>query len=77
MNAVLLHEAVIGESAIVGASSLVPERMQVPPRTLVAGVPARVRKELSEEVLRALAGSAEHYVRLKDSYLQEWIGTRG
>lgn len=77
MNAVLLHEAVIGESAIVAASSLVPERMQVPPRTLVAGVPARVRKELSEEMLRALAGSAEHYVRLKAAYQQEWIGTRG
>jgi carbonic anhydrase/acetyltransferase-like protein (isoleucine patch superfamily) len=77
MNAVLLHEAVIGESAIVAASSLVPERMQVPPRTLVAGVPAQVRKELSEEALRALAGSAEHYVRLKDAYQREWIGTRG
>lgn len=77
MNAVLLHEAVIGESAIVAASSLVPERMQVPARTLVAGVPARVRKELSEEALQALAGSADHYVRLKNAYQQEWIGARG
>lgn len=77
MNAVLLHEAVIGEYAIVGASSLVPERMVVPPRTLVAGVPARVRKELSEEAVQALVESAEHYVRLKESYQQEWIGVRG
>jgi carbonic anhydrase/acetyltransferase-like protein (isoleucine patch superfamily) len=77
MNAVLLHEAVIGENSIVAASSLVPERMQVPPRTLFAGVPAQVRKELSEEMLRALAGGAEHYVKLKNSYQEEWIGSRG
>lgn len=77
MNAVILHEAVIGAESIVAASSLVPERMQVPPRTLVAGVPARVRKALSDEMLQALAGSSRHYVQLKDSYMQEWIGTRG
>lgn len=77
MNAVLLHEVVIGAESIVGASSLVPERMQVPPRTLVAGVPARVRKELTEEMLQALAGSSRHYVQLKDSYMREWIGIRG
>lgn len=77
MNAVLLHEAVIGAESIVAASSLVPERMEVPPRTLVAGVPARVRKELSDEALQALARSSHHYVQLKDSYMQEWIGIRG
>lgn len=74
MNAVVLHEAVIGEEAIVGALSVVPERMEVPPRTLVAGVPARVRKELSPEALGALAGSAGHYVELKDWYRREGVG---
>jgi carbonic anhydrase/acetyltransferase-like protein (isoleucine patch superfamily) len=74
MNAVVLHEAVIGERSIVGALSVVPERMQVPPRTLVAGVPAKVRKELSEDALRALEGSAAHYVELRESYLREGIG---
>jgi len=76
MNAVLLHEAVIGESSIVGASSLVPERLEVPPRSLVVGVPARVRRELSDEAVKALLESADHYVELKNSYQQEWIGTR-
>lgn len=74
MNAVILHEAIIGEGAVVAAASVVPERMEVPPRTLAAGVPARVRKELSEDARRALVQSAGHYVALSRRYLMEGVG---
>lgn len=74
MNAVILHEARIGEQAIVAAGAVVPERMEVPPRTLVAGVPARVRKELDEETRRLVAEGAEHYVHLSREYLSQGIG---
>jgi phenylacetic acid degradation protein len=47
MNAVINDSAVIGESAIVAAMAFVKAKMNVPPRTLVAGVPARVVRELS------------------------------
>ena len=49
MNAVVMDEAVVGEQAIVAASAFVRAGMQVPPRTLVAGVPAKVVRTLSEE----------------------------
>jgi phenylacetic acid degradation protein len=49
MNAVVMDDAVIGVQAIVAASAFVPAGMQVPPRSLVAGVPAKVRRELSEQ----------------------------
>jgi len=71
---VLLQECTIGEAAVVGALSMVPERMQVPPRTLVAGVPAQIRKELSEAAVRHLAWSAGHYVELGRAYQREGIG---
>lgn len=74
MNAVILHEAVIGHGAIVAAGSVVPERMRVPPHTLVAGVPAKVRKELDEAQRRALEESAAHYVALGAAYKDERIG---
>lgn len=48
MGAVVLNGAVIGEGSLVAASALVPQGMVVPPRSLVSGVPARVRRELSE-----------------------------
>jgi len=49
MNAVVMDEADIGEQAVVAACAFVPAGMQVPPRTLVAGTPAKVRRELSQQ----------------------------
>ena len=42
MNAVVNDNAVVGESAIVAAMAFVKAGMVVPPRTLVAGVPAKI-----------------------------------
>lgn len=49
MNAVVMDGAVVGESAIVAAMSFVKAKFEVPDRHLVAGSPARVIKELSEQ----------------------------
>jgi len=48
MNAVINDSAEVGESAIVAAMAFVKARMVVPARTLVAGIPARIVRELSE-----------------------------
>ncbi|HEX6308097.1 MAG TPA: gamma carbonic anhydrase family protein [Longimicrobiales bacterium] len=74
MNAVILHGAVIDEYALVAALSVVPEGMHVPRSTLVAGAPARVRKELTGESARWVRESADHYVELSRSYLEQGIG---
>ncbi|OQR62756.1 gamma carbonic anhydrase family protein [Streptomyces maremycinicus] len=49
MGATVLNGAVIGAGSLVAAQALVPQGMEVPPGSLVAGVPAKVRRELSEE----------------------------
>jgi len=48
MNCVVNDDAVIGESAIVAAMAFVKAKMVVPPRTLVAGLPARVVRDLTD-----------------------------
>jgi phenylacetic acid degradation protein len=48
MNAVVMDEAEVGEQSIVAACALVPAGMRIPPRTLVAGMPAKVKRELTE-----------------------------
>lgn len=48
MNAVVMDEAEVGEQAIVAACAFVPAGVKVPPRTLVAGVPAKALRTLSE-----------------------------
>lgn len=74
MNAVLLHGSVIGESALVAALSVVPAGMHVPARTLVAGAPATVRKQLAGESADWVKDSAQHYVDLARAYLEQHIG---
>ncbi|MBP6896912.1 MAG: phenylacetic acid degradation protein PaaY [Pseudacidovorax sp.] len=49
MNAVVMDEAVIGERTIVAACAFVPAGMQIPDASLVAGVPARVKRPLTEQ----------------------------
>ena len=49
MNAVIMDDAVIGEEAFVAAMAFVKGREEVPPRTLVAGAPAKVVRELRDE----------------------------
>lgn len=74
MNAVVLEGAVIGEESLVGALSVVPTGMIVPPRVVVAGVPARVRKELTGAAADWILRSPAHYVALARTYLDQGIG---
>lgn len=48
MNAVIMDNAVIGESAIVAACAFVKAGMEIPARSLAAGIPARVVRELTD-----------------------------
>lgn len=58
MNAVVMDEAEIGAASIVAACAFVPAGMKVPPRSLVAGMPAKVKRELSDaEVAWKLEGT--------------------
>lgn len=49
MNAVVMDEAEIGEASILAACAFVPAGKKIPPRSLAAGIPAKVIRELSEQ----------------------------
>ena len=51
MNAVVMDNASVGAGSIVGALSFVPSEMQIPPRSVVVGNPAKVVKQVSDEML--------------------------
>jgi carbonic anhydrase/acetyltransferase-like protein (isoleucine patch superfamily) len=68
IGAIVLTGAVVGEESIVAAGALVPENMVVPPRSVVMGVPARVRRAVTEEERSGLRGYAERYVGYKNDY---------
>lgn len=52
MNAVIMDKAVIGEASIVAASAFIKAGVEVPPRVLVAGMPAKVIRPLTEDEIR-------------------------
>jgi carbonic anhydrase/acetyltransferase-like protein (isoleucine patch superfamily) len=52
MNAVVMDRATIGAGCIVGALTFVPADMQIPDRKVVVGNPARIVKDVSDEMLQ-------------------------
>jgi len=51
MNAVIMDDVVIGDECIIGALTFVNANMQIPPRSLVVGNPAKIIKEVSDEMI--------------------------
>lgn len=64
MGATVLNGAVIGSGSLVAAGAVVLEGTVVPPRSLVAGVPAKVRRELTDEEFDGVRQNAQRYVEL-------------
>lgn len=64
MSATIMNGATIGTGSLVAAGAVVLEGTQVPPRSLVAGVPAKVRRELSEDELQGVRDNASRYQEL-------------
>jgi len=71
MGARILNNSRIGECCIIAAGSVVPENTAVPPRTLWAGVPAKLRRELSDKDRDLIREYAQNYVDYVDIYLKE------
>jgi carbonic anhydrase/acetyltransferase-like protein (isoleucine patch superfamily) len=68
MNATVLNRAVIGAGSLVAAGSVVLEGTEVPPRSLVAGVPAKVRRAITDEELDGIRRNAAVYRELAAAY---------
>jgi carbonic anhydrase/acetyltransferase-like protein (isoleucine patch superfamily) len=61
MNATVLNGAVIGNGSLVAAGTVVLEGTVVPPGSLVAGVPGKVRRALTDKEQAKVVANAEHY----------------
>jgi carbonic anhydrase/acetyltransferase-like protein (isoleucine patch superfamily) len=66
MGAIIMNGAVIGDESMIAAGALVTEGMEVPPRSLVAGVPGKVRRELSDAEVANLHENARIYEAHRD-----------
>jgi carbonic anhydrase/acetyltransferase-like protein (isoleucine patch superfamily) len=71
MGTTILNDCRIGEGSIIAAGAVVPEHTIVPPRTLWAGVPAKLRRELGEEDRKLILLYAQNYLDYTEIYLAE------
>ena len=68
MNSTVLNGARIGAGSLVAAGAVVTQGTEVPPGSLVAGVPAKVRRALTEEERAGIALNAGGYLLLADGH---------
>lgn len=72
MNAVIMDNAVIGSGCIVGALCFVPSEMQVPERKVVVGNPAKIVKDVSDEMLAWKSEGTRLYQQLPAAMRESW-----
>jgi gamma-carbonic anhydrase len=68
MGAIVLDGAYIHQNSMIAAGAIVLEDFHVPAGMLVAGIPAKIKRPLTEEEKQFIRQSAENYV----SYAQEY-----
>ena len=64
MGAIVMNGATVGTGSIVAAGALVPEGSQIPAGSLVLGMPAKVRRPVTELERASISTNAEIYVEL-------------
>ncbi len=70
----ILNDCRLGGGSILAAGAVLPERTIVPPRTLRAGVPARLRRELNDADRELILQHARNYLEYTQAYLAEQDG---
>ena len=74
MGVTILNNCHIGAGSIIAAGAVVPENTVVPPRTLWAGVPAKMRRALSDSDRAMILEYAQNYLDYTEIYLKEPAG---
>jgi gamma-carbonic anhydrase len=71
MGAVLLSRCRIDPDTIIGARALVTEEVEIPAGSLAIGMPARVKRSLTDEERASIMESARHYMEYARHY--RWL----
>lgn len=68
IGAVILNGARVGRGSVIAAGAVVPEGMQIPPGSMVMGIPAKVKRELTDDERERFRQNAQRYVELAKVY---------
>ncbi len=71
IGATILNNARIGAESIIAAGAVIPEHTIIPPRSLVTGIPGKVRRSLRDEDIELILKYASNYIDYVAIYLKE------
>jgi carbonic anhydrase/acetyltransferase-like protein (isoleucine patch superfamily) len=71
IGAIVLNGAKIGHGSVIAAGALIPEGAEIPPESMVMGVPAKVKRQLTAEERERFRQNAMHYVEAARIYKGE------
>ena len=66
MNAVIMDNAVIGKESIIGALAMVPSKMNIPSRKIALGNPAKIIKDVSDDMIKWKTKGTKLYQQLPE-----------
>jgi carbonic anhydrase/acetyltransferase-like protein (isoleucine patch superfamily) len=70
MGAILLDGCVVGPECLIGAGALISEGMKIPARSLVLGIPGRIKRSLRREELALLHKRPKDYVQYARAHVR-------
>ena len=72
MNSVVMDEANVGAGSVIGALCFVPAKMNIPERSVLVGNPAKIVKEVSDEMLDWKTKGTQLYQSLPQEMRDYW-----
>lgn len=72
MNAVIMDNAIVGDECVIGALCFVPTGMEIPPRKVVVGNPAKIVKDVTDEMLAWKSSGTALYQQLPAAMRAHW-----
>ncbi len=72
MNAVIMDNVVLGDECVVGALSFVKAEETFPPRSVIVGNPARIVKEVTDEMVKWKTEGTKLYQQLPGEMRKSW-----
>ena len=72
MNAVIMDEVELGDECIVGALTFIKQGEKIPARSMVAGNPGKIIKQVSDEIIEWKSNGTQLYQSLPQEMQDNW-----
>ncbi len=70
IGSIILDNSVIGEGSLIAAGSLVTPNTIIPPRSLVMGIPAKIKRKVTNKEYKEIINNSINYIEYKNKFIK-------